>query len=150
MEFILEVDNAVRSALADVSASRRLEIEMVLMTDGTVPEELASVVAGSLAGGAVLKLLDGGAAAEGGRLYFWDTRWLGVERAAGEGERQRRYDAIRKVPLFSRGKVEGGRRECRRCGAEMEEIPQERVRGLLPWLHHAQRLCYCQNYWWVR
>jgi len=150
MEFILEVDNAVRSALADVSASRRLEIEMVLMTDGTVPEELASVVAGSLAGSAVLKLLDGGTAAEGGRLYFWDTRWLGVERAAGEGARQRRYDAIRKVPLFLRGKEEGGRRECRRCGAEMEEIPQEQVRGLLPWLHHAQRLCYCQNYWWVR
>ncbi|KXL45872.1 MAG: hypothetical protein FE78DRAFT_70587 [Acidomyces sp. 'richmondensis'] len=150
MEFILEVDNAVRSALADVSASRRLEIEMALMTDGTVPQELTSVVAGSLAEIAVPKLLDSGTAADGGRLYFWDTRWLGVEKAGGEGERQRRYDAIRKVPLLLGTKEEGGRRECRRCGAEMEEIAQERMRSLLPWLHHAQRLCYCQNYWWVK
>lgn len=142
-EFMTEVDVAIRDAYteAGVNTERREAIELVMMTEGLIPDELALALQ-TLLDTIVPKLYESGA--DMGKLYFWDTQWLGIERAVPP-DGAKRYDAIRKTPLAEGMKL----RSCRRCGAQMEDIPQEQVRQLPAWLHHGQRQCYCLNYWWV-
>ena len=141
-EFIAQLDNAVRTAYteAGTSGARRQEIELEMMTEGTLPDELMPAVQ-TLLDTTLPKALEG---ADTGELHFLKSAWLGIERAVPAGSRER-YDAIRKTQLTPGMKL----RICRRCGAEMEDIPQEQLRQLPGWLQHGQRQCYCQNYWWL-
>ncbi|KAK5134455.1 hypothetical protein LTR08_006502 [Meristemomyces frigidus] len=141
-ELIAETDNAVRSAYTEAGSSgeRRMEMELAMMTEGHIPDELQPALV-TLMDTILPKLCE---SADMGKLYFWDTYWLGIDRAV-PADSAKRYDAIRKTPLNSNMRL----RVCRRCGAQTEDIPQGQVRQLPPWLNHAQRQCYCQNYWWL-
>ncbi|KJX96696.1 RNA polymerase II Mediator complex subunit Sin4 like protein [Zymoseptoria brevis] len=168
---LVDVDSAIRQVYSsgEVNAERRGEIEVGLICGGgEVPRELRAVVARLIDVG-VGKVLD----AEGTdvvKLRFWDMTWLGIERVQAppprslhtNGTNTRKsppteavfpgdmeiagrwgYDVIRKVPL-TEGMVV---RECRRCGAVMEDFSPDRVRASPGWLGHAQKNCVCMNYW---
>jgi mediator of RNA polymerase II transcription subunit 16 len=131
------VETGVRNAYAQgaVSADRRSEIELSLCCDPTIPAELESAVQ-SVIDTSIPKLREN---ADLGRIYFWDTSWLGVEPS----EHSRQYDVIRKIPLTKGMKL----RICRRCGALMEDVPPEQVKESAAWFVHLQRYCVCANYW---
>ncbi|KAK6391072.1 hypothetical protein LTR65_004829 [Meristemomyces frigidus] len=141
-EFITEVDGAVRNAYteAGVSGERRMEIELAMMTEGHIPDELVPALQTIL--DTILPNLC--ESADMGKMYFWQTQWLGIEQAV-PAEGTTLYDAIRKTPLANGMKL----RVCRRCGAHTEDVSQEQVRQLPAWLQHGQRQCYCQSYWWL-
>lgn len=141
-EFLAEFDSVVRNAYTEVGAGseRRMEIELAMMTEGQVPEELVPALQ-TLLDKTLPKLSE---SADMGKLYFWDTQWLGIGLAVPP-EGAKRYDAVRKTPLTKGMDL----RICRRCSAEMEDIPQDQIRLLPLWLHTGQRHCYCQNYWWL-
>jgi mediator of RNA polymerase II transcription subunit 16, fungi type len=143
IEMLLEFDSAVRNAYTSsgISAETRVEIEIAIITEGAIPTELVPAL-NTLAETILPKIADH-PKTDNGKLYFWDTKWLGIERPPKAGEKE--YDAARKTPLRNGVKL----RVCRRCGAHMEDIPQEALRQLPQWLHTAQRHCYCGDYWWV-
>lgn len=135
--FMTDVDAAIRSAYtsSEPASERRGEIELITMTENSIPNELTPVVR-TLLDSALPKLLE---RVDRSRLHFWNTDWLGFS-SSGKGTE---YDAIRKIPLTKGMKL----RVCRRCGAKMEDLVPERVRELPPWIGHAQRHCVCGNYW---
>ncbi|KAK3115231.1 Mediator of RNA polymerase II transcription subunit 16 [Teratosphaeriaceae sp. CCFEE 6253] len=137
-----EVDDAVRAACtaAGLSGEQRMEMEWAMMSEGVIPAELEPVV-DQLMETILPKMIE---RSEMGRVYFWDTEWLGI-RDSVPAERAVRYDAIRRIPLTREMK----RRVCRRCGAEMEDLPREAVRQLPEWLAQGQRFCFCLGYWWA-
>ncbi|KAI6835587.1 hypothetical protein KC340_g5325 [Hortaea werneckii] len=142
MEFMQSLDTIVRSTYTDagVDSQRRYENEIGLITEGRIPDDLTPVVENIF--NKMLPDMTGGV--DMGKLYFWDTTWLGIDRIATQQD-TRRFDAIRKTPLRSGMKL----RICRRCGAVMEDIPSEAAKQAPAWLYHAQRQCYCQTYWWI-
>ena len=135
--FMTSIDIAVREAYSssNVRASRRTEIELELLTDPAMPDELHSVLQ-HIIGTSLPPLMEG---LDGSALYFRDTSWLGIESLAGG----RQYDAITKLPITKGAKL----RVCRRCGAVMVDIPQEKFRELPSWFAFVQRNCVCGNYW---
>ncbi|TKA79387.1 hypothetical protein B0A55_02827 [Friedmanniomyces simplex] len=152
VELLTEFDAAVRNAYteAGASAERRVDVELAMMTEGTVPGELEPAVR-TLVEGLLPRLEE---QADMGRVYFWDTEGLGISgdssvphagKGKENGEGAVRYDAIRKVRLTGEMKV----RVCRRCGAEMEDLSQEVLRGAPEWVKHGQRHCFCQGFWWA-
>ncbi|KAH9835081.1 Mediator complex subunit 16 [Teratosphaeria destructans] len=144
VEFMLEWDSAVRNAFTqgNVGESRRVELELGIITEGLIPEELVPALDRLFRRetGILAKLEDG---ADMAKLYYMDTSWLGISgSSASDG---RRYDAVRKT-VMRKGV---GRRVCRRCGAETEDVKAEDVKLLPTWLQMTQRHCSCGNYWWV-
>lgn len=143
-DLVTDIDQAVRNAYteANTTAERRMEIELAMMTEGHIPNELQPALQTLL--DTILPKLSESAAADMGKLYFWETEWLGISHSVPAAGAMR-YDAMKKTPLTKGMKL----RICRRCGAEMEDIPPEQVRQLPQWLAHAQRYCLCLNYWWT-
>ncbi|KAK4894066.1 Mediator of RNA polymerase II transcription subunit 16 [Elasticomyces elasticus] len=141
VELIAEFDAAVRSAYTESGASteRRVDIELAMLTEGVIPDELEPVVRTLME--TILPKFEENA--DMGKVYFWDTQWLGILNSVPE-KGATRYDAIRKVQLTKEMKL----RVCRRCGAEMEDLPQEQIKQAPDWVKHAQRHCFCQGYWW--
>ncbi|EMD00384.1 hypothetical protein BAUCODRAFT_162532 [Baudoinia panamericana UAMH 10762] len=137
-ELVTDFDGAVRNAYqeAGTNSERRTELEISMMTEGTIPEELQPAVS-ALFQTILPKLREN---TDEGKLYFWDTEWLGISTAVPE----KQYDAIRKVPLTRGMKL----RRCRRCGAEMGDIPADTNRQGPDWLRNTQRHCFCQGAWW--
>lgn len=141
-DFVDSVDSAVRAAYTDTgsNAPRRYDNELAIITEGHVPDELVPALQ-TLFDSILPKLTE---SADMGKLYFWDTTWLGIDRIP-TAEDPKRYDAIRKMPLKEGTKL----RICRRCGARMEDIAADAVRQAPGWLYHLQRHCFCQTYWWL-
>jgi len=136
---IHDIDNSVRKAHTSnsITTERRIDIELSTMTEQTVPHELDSVIE-KLVNESLPKfmsLLDLAA------LYFRDTTWLGIEPTNEEARQL--YDSVRKLPVAKGAKL----RVCRRCGAVMEDLDGEALKGTGGWMMHAQRTCVCGNYW---
>lgn len=135
--FIAEIDSAIRNAYThgNVGSQRRSEIEIAAIGELNLPDELQPACQMAL-DTTIPKLMN---KIDGGKVYFWDTSWLGIVPTPASAE----FDVIRKLPLDKNMKL----RVCRRCGAKMEDVVTERMRELPPWLAHAQRHCVCANYW---
>ncbi|KAK0272609.1 Mediator of RNA polymerase II transcription subunit 16 [Friedmanniomyces endolithicus] len=143
VEMLMEFDAAVRSAYTEAgcSAEARVDAELAMMIEGTVPDALEPAVDTLM--GVLLPRFEG--QADMGKVYFWHTEWLGIHGDRVPLEKSAvRYDALRKVRLTSDMKL----RVCRRCGAEMEDLSQEALRMAPDWVKHGQRQCFCQGYWW--
>lgn len=142
VEMLAEFDAAVRKAYNDkgVSGERRNEAEIAMIVEGIIPDELESALE-VLVGKCLTKLQDG--AQDMGKLYFWDFRSLD-----GMRREERKIDTLRKTKLPTGKDVK--MRVCRRCGAGMEDVSPEELRGNLPdWMKHGQKICFCQGSWWV-
>ena len=111
-----------------------------MLTEGRIPDEMEPALL-TLMNTILPKICE---TADMGKLYFWDTDWLGIQRAVPI-EGAKRYDAIRKTLLTRDKRL----RVCRRCGAQTEDITPDQIRQLPTWLGHAQKQCYCGNYWWL-
>ncbi|KAK0853842.1 Mediator of RNA polymerase II transcription subunit 16 [Friedmanniomyces endolithicus] len=143
VEMLMEFDAAVRSAYTEAGSSseERVDVELAMMIEGTVPDELESAVETLM--GSLLPRFE--SQADMGKLYFWRTEWLGIHGDhVPQGKIAVRYDAVRKVRLTSDMKL----RVCRRCGSETEDLSQEALRVAPDWVKHGQRQCFCQGYWW--
>lgn len=130
------IDVAVRKAYstAGLASDKRGEIELQVMCQAQLPDELSTPLQ---------TLLDEAlpaftAAADQSKLFFRDTKWLGIDSVASA----RNLDAIRKMPLSE----EATARVCRRCGARMEDVD---LRRSPQWLAGAQRSCVCGSGWWL-
>lgn len=136
-----EFDTAVRNAYnpATLPADRRSEIEISMICDGAFPPELEPALE-SLMGNMLTRMTEN---ADQSRLYFWNTEHLQLANSKPRAIGEPRWDVIRKVPLRKGMQL----RSCRRCGSEMEDLPQEKSRELPYWLLHAQKYCICVNYW---
>ena len=78
-ELITEVDQAVRNAYTETNTSpeRRTEIELAMITEGHIPDEFIPVLQTML--DTNLPKIAG--STDLGKLYFWDTEWLGIARS---------------------------------------------------------------------
>ncbi|KAK5159798.1 Mediator of RNA polymerase II transcription subunit 16 [Recurvomyces mirabilis] len=152
IELIVEVDGAVRAAYMEsgASAERRVECEIEMITQGVIPPELRPAVE-QMVQKIFPKFCRG---VDMGRVYFWDTEWLGIEYAlpdqrksggGGEGGGEGLgFDALRKTPL----RKGMGLRQCRKCGSKMEDLDVEGKVFWPDWLRNSQRHCFCQDSWW--
>ncbi|KAK5115953.1 hypothetical protein LTR62_000409 [Meristemomyces frigidus] len=143
IELIQQTEAAVRKIYTDsgTSAERRVENELDMITSGRIPTDLQPVAEQLIS--TIFPRFCSHETTDIAALYFWDTEWLGIAYAVpAKGEM--RHDALRKIPLVRSGVP---RRQCKRCGSQMEDIlPEER--GRLPdWLRNAQRQCFCQGLW---
>ena len=137
LELLLQaIDTSVRKAYSasGAAADRRMEAELELLCEPTIPDEFRPVLQDLLDDALpnFTKVVDQE------KLFFRNTAWLGIDSLAST----RRYDGVKKLPLPAGAKV----RECRRCGAVMEDVDHRKV---LPWMAAAQRSCVCGSAWWL-
>ena len=139
-QMVSEFDTAIRSAYlqSDMAADRRSTIEIAMICEGVVPDELENPVV-ALLETMLTKLCEG---IDMGKLYFWNTEWLSLANISPKGS-LRRYDIIKKTPLTKDMSL----RLCRRCGAQMEDIPPEKLREMPRWFAQVQRHCVCSDFW---
>ena len=135
-----DVDQAIRDAFTqnDVSDKRRADIELEMLTEGTLPDEMLPVLQ-SLLDSTVPKIEEG---VDDGKLYFWDTELLGMATTVAP-RGGKRIDVVTKMPLIDGMNL----RRCRRCGSEMQDIPLEKMREQPMWLISAHRHCICNAGW---
>nr|POF15994.1 mediator of rna polymerase ii transcription subunit 16 [Quercus suber] len=141
-DLITDFDNSVRKAYTETSTTpeKRTNIELRMITEGYVPMELS----GALQALVNIHLPSMCEHVDMGRLFFWDTQWLNITHVMPE-RGSTCYDAIQKFPL-TRGM---SLRTCRKCGSQMEDIPNEQLKTMPVWLIHSTRSCICLNFWWL-
>lgn len=139
---IADLDTAIRNVYTqgNIVPDRRGEIELsMICCDRPIPDELQPALQ-TLLDSVLPKFLE---KVDMGKLYFWDTSWLGIEPSPSA--HQLRYDIIRKVPITKDMKL----KLCRRCGAVTEDMSLEKTRELAPMLAHVGKHCICASFWVV-
>lgn len=146
-QLLQETDTQVRGAYtqAEASVSTRSICEHNMLVEAEVPQLLMPVITNLLTG--MMDKLQERPDVDVGKLYFWDTTWLGLkdDEASKAYLKQHRFDVIRKTEIRKGAKV----RVCRRCGSCMEDLPVSLGRDP-PWLVNVQKVCVCYNYWMVQ
>lgn len=134
--FLAELDTAIRNLYTNgnISSERRGEIEMSLIScDHPLPSELQPALQ-ILLDIALPKFME---KVDMGKLYFWDTSWIGIEPSSKA--HQYKFDIIRKVPITKDMKL----KVCRRCGAMSEIMTPEKTREQAGIIAHIGKHCVC-------
>lgn len=141
-DMVTEFDASVRKVYTDVSVSaeRRTEIELRMITEGHIPEELHPALQALM----FTQLPALCEKTDMSTLYFWDTQWLNITQTILPPG-TRRYDVVRKTPLTSDMDL----RVCRKCESQTEDVPHEQLKTKPMWLIHGSRSCLCMNFWWL-
>lgn len=130
----------MKTGWSEPVSAPRADVEKAMLVEAEVPQLLVPVVTNMLQE-SVPKMRDV-ESTDVARIYFWDTRWLGLKDDAGAKAlvKAQRVDVLRKTELAPGVKV----RVCKRCGSAIED----HVGRETPlWLQAGQRLCVCYSYW---
>lgn len=138
-----EVETGVRSAYteAKLSPAQRSQIEAAMFVDAEVPEVLHPLVSKLLTG----TLVDLQDKVDMSRLFFYDTRWLGLKNQSHDRPEKPGYDVLTKTRLGPGMEL----RVCRRCGSFMQDrtAGDSTAEALPLWMLTGQKTCICLTYW---